>query len=147
VPGLNLTLLTNVPGLQWAGPGFRILASANLWFKVELFRKAIYRKIEISYRRYRYIVSYRIVSVGTYLIFQYIEGFFDISYRTSASTMIIGMNDINCILLVQATTDYFSSLAAISFLERVISKVPRTNCILIPELVDCLVPAYFMLSL
>jgi len=30
------------------------------------------------------------------------------------------MKDINCILRVQATTDYFSILAAISFLERVI---------------------------
>jgi len=66
--------------------------------------------------------------------------FFDVSFRIGILTMIIGMNDMNCILLrVQVTiyTDYLSILAAISFLERVLSKDPRTNCILVPELVDC----------
>jgi len=77
------------------------------------------------------IVSYRL---GIHIEFFDISMVFSIYCIVSAFTMIIGMDDINCILQVHATTDYFSILAAISFLERAISKVPRTNCIHVPEL-------------
>ena len=79
------------------------MSPCSLLVLYRYIEKSIYRIVDID-------ILYQIDRLSTYRFVRYIDGFFDLSYRVSAVTMIIRVERYKLLFPSLIASDYYNSL-------------------------------------